>query len=116
MEPDAAVPTEALPQIPPVQQQPLAEPVTELCPQQQQMAVQLEKQQPVDTLKRPAEADAVGAQEQAKRPKLEQQQPEAGEGSDSPRNSNGSAGDSVSEDAGSEDDEQGGRHQWHAAG
>lgn len=114
MEPAAAAPTEALPQLPPVQQRPLAEPVAELCPQQQMPLEQLQKRQPVDT-KRPAEIDAVGAQEQAKRPKLEQQQPEAGEGSEELRNSNDSAGDSVSEDAGSEDDEQGGRQQWHAA-
>jgi hypothetical protein len=98
-----------------VQQQALAEPVAEACQQQQNHQPQLETETAAQA-KRPAEADALGAQEHAKRPKLEEQQPEAGEGSEEPRNSNDSAGDSVSEDAGSEDDEQGGMQQWHAAG
>jgi hypothetical protein len=58
------------------------------------------------TAKRLAEADAEGALDNAKRPRIEPHEPES-HGACEPKDDRTSAGDSVSEEAGFDDDEQG---------
>lgn len=107
MEPEQCIPAVSVIEVPRAQQQLLLEPPTETAVQAE-AAHQQTSSKPQEG-KRTADGDADGADEHyAKRPRAEQT-PDA-DVSEGKQNDSTGAGDSVSDEAGSDNDEQGTRH------